>query len=273
MNVTRIAILGVAAIAAAGAAFLARGLLGGGTAPVEAAAPQPTMPVTDVLVAASDLGVGRSLGADVVRWQSWPQDAVSPSFLTRASTPEPAAALENAIVRQPFHAGEPINEAKLVRKGQAGFMSAMIAPGKRALSIGISAESGAGGFILPNDRVDVILTRRASSEGGDAGYDSETILRDVRVLAIDQTFQEGKDQQTAIGKTATLELSSGEAELILLAQASGTLSLALRSMGESAAAELDPGTALRGNRGAAVKIIRYGVAKTGTGVAAGGTIE
>ena len=138
-------------------------------------------------------------------------------------------------------------------------MSAMIAPGKRAVSIPITDVTGAGGFILPNDHVDVMLTRSIGGVG--RNFQVETVLRNVRVLAIDQTFKNDKDAQTAVGKTATLELVSDEAELAL-AQAQGTLSLALRGLTESVDSKLDQEGDAWGKRNGTVAVIRYGVERS-----------
>ena len=259
MNVTRIAILGVAALAAGAAAFLVRGMLGGGTSQSEASIPVIAYPTTDVLVAASDVDAGRPLTVNDVRWQAWPKSALAPAYVTRDIHPDMAKAIESAVVRAPLFAGEPITDAKVVRADHASFMSAAIAPGKRAVSISISAEQGAGGFILPNDRVDVILTRQAGGSS-ERNFASMTILEDVRVLAIDQTAKSDNSTQSAIGKTATLELDQDQAEVIAQSQASGTLSLALRPLGEAVDASLQHERSAYSRRSGAVAVIRYGIA-------------
>jgi pilus assembly protein CpaB len=142
-----------------------------------------------------------------------------------------------SIARVPFSDGEPIREAKLIRADGSGYMAAILPTGMRAVSTDISPETGAGGFILPNDHVDVILTRRdrdaEQSNGGVETHVSETILNNVRVLAIDQTVEEKNGQRVVVGKTATLELSPPMAERLALAHQLGTLSLALRSLVDS----------------------------------------
>lgn len=264
MNVRRIVILAVAVTAAGAAALLARNMLGGGTPEVSA---QPNVQTTDVMIASVDVTPGQPLDSGNVRWQPWPRDSLSPSLLTRDLHPDGLNSLAGAVARTPLLAGEPITENKIAHIGQAGFMSAMIAPGKRAVSMTISAKTGAGGFILPNDRVDVILTRPMG--GGGRNFRVETVLRDVRVLAIDQIFKDEKDKQTAVGETATLELASDQAELIALAQAQGTLSLALRGLAESANAKLDEESQSWGKRGGSVEVIRYGVARSSTSSSGG----
>jgi pilus assembly protein CpaB len=259
MNVTRIAILGVAALAAGAAVLLVRGMLGGGTPPVEASAQTTAVTTTDVLVASQALQPGQKLEVEMVRWDAWPKAAVTPSLITRDIQPDLDAATKGAVVRAPLVAGEPVTDEKIARAGSASFLAATIAPGKRAISISISAESGAGGFILPNDRVDVLLTRDVS-QGNIKTFRSEAILRDVRVLAIDQILRQEKDQQSAVGKTATLELGPLESEMISQAQASGTLSLALRALGDNATKGDEVSQLDRG--GSDVSVIRYGVSRT-----------
>ncbi|MBE0702905.1 MAG: Flp pilus assembly protein CpaB, partial [Afipia sp.] len=139
--------------------------------------------------------------------------------------------MTGSIVRSPFLAGEPIRETKLVKANGSGFMAAILPSGMRAISTDISPETGAGGFILPNDHVDVLLSRRQKSrEGNGESVSSEIILSDVRVLAIDQTVEEKNGQKVVVGKTATLELKPAQAETLARSRQSGTLSLALRSL-------------------------------------------
>ncbi|MBF9234250.1 Flp pilus assembly protein CpaB [Microvirga alba] len=199
----------------------------------EAAAVAPSAPVvqtTDVLVAASDLIQGQALDGKSLRWQSWPKDAVSPGFISREAKPDALTSLNGALVRSHFVSGEPIREEKLSR-GPAGMLATMLPSGMRAVAIRVSAESTAGGFILPNDRVDVIQNI-SNSDGGKAENRSRTLLRNVRVLAVDQKADEAKGMLVVVGKTATLEVSPTEAEMIAAAQAAGTLSLALRSIAD-----------------------------------------
>lgn len=235
MNVTRIAILGVAAVAAGAAALLVRGMLGGPGPEVNASVPPPSIPVAEVLVAAKELEPGRALSVDSVRWETWPETSVADAFITKTEQSDTAKAVEGYVVRAPIVTGQPITEAFVVRAGQAGFLAALIKPGMRAVSMLVTPETGAGGFILPNDRVDVILTRDLPDEGTSKNIRSDTILRDVRVLAIDQTSQTQvtKDTQLwALGKTATLELTPTQSEMIGQAIKEGTLTLALRALGD-----------------------------------------
>jgi pilus assembly protein CpaB len=235
MNVTRIAILGVAAVAAGAAALLVRGMLGGATPESVASVPAPVIATADVLVASKEIAPGRALDVDSVRWETWPAASVAEPFITKTEQADIAKAIEGFVVRAPMVAGQPITEAFVVRAGQAGFLAALIKPGMRGVSIVVAPETGAGGFILPNDRVDVILTRDLPDEGPNKNIRSDTILRDVRVLAVDQTSQTQvtKEAQWALGKTATLELTPAQSEMIGQAAREGTLALALRALGDN----------------------------------------
>ncbi|HXL98587.1 MAG TPA: Flp pilus assembly protein CpaB [Rhizomicrobium sp.] len=255
MNTSRALVVGGAVAAAIVVALLVRSLLGGGTPEVKAALPPPVA-TSEVLVASNDLTPGRPLANGDVRWQSWPKSAVDSSFITREETPDMNSFVTGAVVRAPLVAGEPVTTAKVVHSDSAGFMAATLAPGMRALSIGISTESGAGGFILPNDRVDVLMTQQAGESAHH--FHARTVLGNVRVLAVDQTFKEDKDQKVVLAKTATLEVTPQEAELVEKAQASGTISLSLRPLTDgNAKAIADRSTAQSGTD---VSVIRYGVA-------------
>jgi pilus assembly protein CpaB len=215
-------------------------------------------PMVDVLVAKSNITVGQAISPGELRWQAWPADAATSNFIRKSTMPDAVAKLTGAIARYAFVTGEPINEAKLIRIKGSGFMAAILPSGMRAISTEISAETGAGGFILPNDRVDVILTRREKDEKGDH-YVSETILNNIRVLAIDQNIAEKNGQKVVIGKTATLELTPGEAEKLALSRQQGTMSLALRSVADAKAIKKvdDDSGARRG-----INVLRYGVSST-----------
>lgn len=264
MNTPRLVVLGLAAVAAGGAAFLARGLLGGGTSKV-AAEPTPPPVTSQVLVASADLTPGRALSIDEVRWQNWPKNSVDPSFITNATNPNLDTVVKGTVVRSPIVAGEPITETKIVHADSASFMSATLAPGMRAVSIAVSVASLAGGFIQPNDRVDLVLTSQVG-EGGKK-YRATTILRNVRVLAIDQAFTDKNQKPVSDVKTATLELTPQQAERVTRAQASGTLSLSLRSLVEQLADGRSRVAAARAKfnnndgseSGGEVSVIRYGV--------------
>ena len=264
MNTSRMLILGVAVVAAGAAALLVRGLLGGGTAKTQAALP-PRPLTSEVLVAASDLQAGTALTAALVRWQEWPKSAVDASFITQDEVSDVDRIVRGAVVRAPLVSGEPLTASKIVHADSAGFMAAMVGQGMRAVSIGISTESGAGGFILPNDRVDVLVTEQISESP--RRFASHTLLNSARVLAVDQTFREDKDQKVVLAKTATLELTPLQAEQVERAQATGTLSLSLRPLGDDGTQKIsrERADAATNDAAGATTVIRYGVARTSGG--------
>ena len=254
MKAARLVVLGVA-LAAGGAAYmLSRGQT---PAPVKMALPAPSETV-DVLVAKTDIDVGRAVAPENLAWQPWPVKAAGPLYIKRSDRPNAIDDMKGSVARAQFVAGEPIREQKLVKADGGGFMSAILPAGMRAVSTEISAETGAGGFILPNDHVDVILTRE-----GDQTFISDTILRNVRVLAIDQTVQEKDGQKVVVGRTATLELSPRQTETLTLSRRRGTLSLALRSLADARPVK-SGGVEEVENESNSVNFIRYGVTSTQT---------
>jgi pilus assembly protein CpaB len=228
MKTARIVVLGIALSAGGVAAYLASGFETSRTVPVE---PVAQLPTVDVLVAKSDIALGQSVGPNDVQWQTWPSATASNNFIRRSDQPDYTSQLTGSIARSPFIAGEPIREPKLVKANGSGFMAAVLPGGMRAVSTEISPETGAGGFILPNDRVDVILTKRLKNPAtGKDTITSVIVLPNIRVLAIDQAPREKDGQSSVVGKTATLELKPAQAETLARARQSGTLSLALRSL-------------------------------------------
>jgi pilus assembly protein CpaB len=256
MNPARIAVLAVAIVAGGIAAYLASGS-GEKAAPASVAQLQ----TVDVLVAKNEIGLGQSVKPDDLQWQTWPAATASNNFITRTNRPEATKEVTGSIARAPFIAGEPIREPKLVKADGSGFMAAILPTGMRAISTEISPETGAGGFILPNDRVDVILTRREKNpdKGGPDIITSEIILPNVRVLAIDQAPKEKDGQSALVGRTTTLELKPEQAETLARARQMGTLSLALRSIADVNMVEVDEDGEMRRRRGESVNVIRYGV--------------
>lgn len=192
------------------------------------------VPSDEVLVASVDIPIGKVVTPDELSWVKWPSAGLSGAFLVRANRPNLIEELSGSIARTPFLAGEPIKEQKLIRSDQ-GFMSAILPKGRRAIAVQVSALSTAGGFILPNDRVDVIVTRQRTTGAGDqTEWFSETILENVRVLAIDQTIEDKDGEKVVVAReTATLELSPVQTEIVAQAQQVGTLSLTLRSIADS----------------------------------------
>ncbi len=223
------------------------------------------MPTVDVLVARSDIGLGHSLKPDDLQWQTWPASSTSNGFIRRGERPEATTQVAGSIARAPFIAGEPIREQKLVRADGSGFMAAILPTGMRAISTEISPETGAGGFILPNDRVDVILSKRekgADKSGADM-VNSEIILTNIRVLAIDQAPKEKDGQNAVVGKTVTLELKPEQAETLARARQTGTLALALRSIADLNMVENRTDDQIS-KRGESVNVVRYGVSSPTT---------
>lgn len=267
MTFARLIVLGIALAAAVVAAFLARGLVSGEAEPAQQIVAAPEVEVAEVLVATRDVPVGTFVNAGALAWASWPKDAVRGYMITRDARPEAMEEFAKAVARAGLYEGEPIVARKLVTPDQGGFMAAILPEGMRAISVRISPETGAGGFILPNDRVDVILTRRTERDSGEPRQATQTVLANVRVLAIDQSFQEsGSDDQAAIGKTATLELTPEQAEVLALAEATGQLTLALRSLADNTAKDGPRAIhQLRGQASRDVTIVRYGVGSTISG--------
>ena len=300
MKPAKIAVIAVAAVAAIGLALVVRAMGSGGQpTAVATAAAVDTRPMAQVLVAAKDLAPGQRLSEADLAWKEWAVDEVNPAFITDGSVPipnraqpdaeaeQPASKPEGAVasvtrvatelatggakadyvgsvVREPILAGEPIIARKIVRAGDSGYMAAYLEPGMRAMSIGIAVETAAGGFILPGDRVDVVLTRErnvgtlGATEGDRAKFASTTVLQNIKVLAIDQSTRAGDDAQTVVGATATLEVAPLDAEALALAKAEGELSLSLRSYADTGGPSGRTGAPAREQQSSAVRIYRGG---------------
>jgi pilus assembly protein CpaB len=263
MGTTRILVLIVAAVAAIGLALVVRGAFGTKPPPPAAVvAAAPSKPLAQVLTAKRDLPIGTRLTAPDMAWTPWPVDALNPAFITDGAAPAvaptggekvvkdisatasaviggggPMAQFEGAIVREPILAGEPMIQRKVVRGGEGGYLSVVLSPGKRALSLPINVESGAGGFILPGDRVDVLQSREVESPAAAmaaAGapknvFVADTVLSNIRVLAIDQNIEAPKAAKSLIGAVATLEVGPSDAEALMRAKSQGALVLSLRA--------------------------------------------
>jgi pilus assembly protein CpaB len=266
MKPARLIVLLVAVAAGSVAVMLVRG--SHQEAPKALPPPPPPLATADVLVAKSDLGTGQLIGAGDVGWQTWPAASATSRFIRKTDRPDAIKDFVGAVVRVPVAAGEPIRDSKVVMiKGAGGgFMAAILPHGMRAVSLDIAPDTDAGGFILPNDHVDVVLTRRdkaAEKASGTEKYISETILRNVRVLAVDQSVEEKDGQKTVIGKTATIELDPNQAETLALSHQLGTLSLTLRSLLDSQSPTPE-GAANNEDKGQAVNTVRYGVSTQST---------
>ena len=262
MSKSRLLVLGLALGCAGFAAFLANGFIG--SEPQKEVVEVTRVPTTSVLVAIKDIEIGERLDQANLSWTDWPRNNVAATMITRDARPEIMKELATARARVQMYQGEPLDERRIVQVSDAGFMAALLPKGMRGISVRISAETGAGGFILPNDRVDVILTKKDTNNR----EISETVLTNVRVLAVDQTFrQNDKGEQVVVGKTATLELEPRQAEILALVESSGQLTLALRSLADRGDKELgDDGPRVaerysKGGRGNEISVIRYGVEK------------
>ncbi len=254
MRPIQLVILLVAFVAAGAAGMIAMNLGRSPTTVADAPAPAaPQMQLEQVLVASTGVSIGSQLNAEGLSWRSWPAEALGEGFILKDQRPEAIAELAGTLARAPILAGEPVREAKLVRSDR-GFLSAVLPKGMRAVAVRVNAASTAGGFILPNDRVDVLLVRQAAGGGQ---VSSETILNNIRVLAIDQTIETKDDaEQKAVvvaQDTATLELTPEQAELIAQAQQVGSISLSLRSIEDS-----EPGT-VTAPRNNGVSVVKFGI--------------
>jgi pilus assembly protein CpaB len=266
MGATRsIIIVAIAAICALGLALLVGKLFVRPAAPAPVAVAQ-AKPLARVVVAHRELPIGTVLASGDLVWQTWPLEAVNPAFITDGQPPQaapsgttaavassvkraavgavgssPMDALYGAIVREPILANEPVTSAKLVRGGEGGFMAVVLRPGMRAIAVPVNSGTAAGGFILPGDRVDVMQSHQ--QEGGSAGGSSlfasrsgqvaQVLLRNVRVLAIDQTTKAPKNTPAVIGAVATLEVPAAYADTLVRAKAQGEIVLALRAYSDA----------------------------------------
>lgn len=208
----------------------------------------------DVLVAAQSLPAGTILKVGDVRWQRWPDDGIDANFLQRDKGATPQQDAAGRVVLRGIAAGEPITASRLIKAGEAGFLAAALAPGMRAVSVKIDAVSGNSGFIVPGDRVDVLLAERFPIIYANNHNDGESthtrpshktvnsiVLSDVRVLAIDQEMRD-LDNKPKTGQTATLEVELAQAQKLALAPQMGSLSLALRSLARPETPEPSGGT-------------------------------
>ena len=286
MSAVRLFILVIAAIAAIALAFVVRGAFAPKkpeSVAADAAAPAaPTAaPTVKVLVAQHDLLVGARLTAADMIWQDWPAANLNAAYITDGAAPQVQQAgaagaakkaaeaagnlfggaavqsIVGAVVREPLLQGEPIIARKIVRAGEGNFLSVVLTPGMRAMAVPVSVDTAAGGFIMPGDRVDVLL----SQDAGDKGLTTQTVLRNLRVLAIDQSAEVAKDAKTIVGAVATLEVAAGDAELLADAQAEakkgGTLVLALRAYTDAGAPAGSGGSGPSGP-GRTIRVYRAG---------------
>lgn len=234
-------ILLVAALLIAGiTAFMARSMFAGSAAPKAVALVKPEEKGPQVLVATRALPVGTIITADSIRYQPWPKELIeSAYFLQDAPDSKTSENLIGTVVRNAVTAGQPITQGSLVMPGDRGFLAAALSPGMRAITVPVSALTGVAGFIFPGDRVDLMLTQSVAGDTGPALKVSETIMRNLRVLATDQrsktAVNENGESVVQKFKMVTFEVTPSIAEKITVAQSIGTLSLSLRSIADNAA--------------------------------------
>ncbi|VAW03364.1 Flp pilus assembly protein RcpC/CpaB [hydrothermal vent metagenome] len=266
MSNTRVIFMGVALGSAALAAFLAKGVLSP-QAPSERVVEINKVEMSEVLVVKQEVRQGEKVTRAAIGWQSWPQASVRKGMITKTTDEKAREKFVGAHARIPLFEGDPVNGKKLVLPGSSGFMAAILPKGRRAVSVRISEATGAGGFILPNDRVDVLVTKKQNFEGAKGTTVTELVLSNVKVLAINQSLgQNAEGEQYVIGKTATLELEPRQAEVLAKVETSGQLILTLRSIADSGSKKmgddgprLSPQYAKGGGTGNAIKIYRYGI--------------
>lgn len=236
VNVVRIAVLGAALLAAVGAFFLMRSMSG---------APQtdPAAQTADngeqvqVLVATKDLALGERVTPEALAWRDWPRSGLNPTYIQQSAQPKALESFANTVVRSPLLAGEPVIAAKLVTADTRGVLPALLTPGLRATSFTVNPDTGVAGFILPEDRVDIAMTRLTTRGEGQAQVEVavvSTVLENVRVLAIDQSFETQAGAKNMLGTTVTVELPPRDVERLELADRLGDLSLSLRSYADMA---------------------------------------
>lgn len=245
LNVRTLVLILVAIALSVGTALFARGWMHAERAALAAQTQgEPKSAALEILIVAEDMPAGSFVKPNHLRWQPWPEKNLLPVYIVREN-----GALENfidTVVRSGITAGEPITEGRIVRPGDRGFLAAVLSPGMRAVTVPINATSGIAGFIFPGDRVDLILThaiRLDKEENGPLKRASETVLRDIRVLAVDQKTDD-QNSEVKVAQTTTLEVTTKQAEMIAMLTEMGKLSLSLRSLAE----EEEPDANKRGRR-------------------------
>ena len=265
MRQGQIIALGVAAVFGLGAAYM---LYTNMASKKETLVVPTPINATKVLVAKTEVGLGQIVNRENFRWQEWPANAVSGGYIQDRGGKDPVQTLIGSVARAPILKDEPITPNKLVKPGDGGVLAAILPAGMRAISTRIKEETAVGRLILPNDHVDVILIqRRRAPKGGGEEFVSDTLFRNVRVLAIGQLIEAKEGKKGADGATATLELTPRQTELLALANSMGEISLALRSVADMSAANgPSAGNGLNSQRGNSIRVLRYGVKSRTYGV-------
>jgi pilus assembly protein CpaB len=237
MDVKKLMLLIGALVVAAVTAVMAKNMFSGASAPVASATPvvqQATGP--EVLVATRSLPVGTIIDAEALRYQRWPETLTQPAYFIKGQNPAGPQDLIGTVVSNEIAAGQPITQGSLIKPGDRGYLAAALGPGMRAVTVGVSATSSVAGFVFPGDRVDMVLTQEVGGAEGPPLKVSETIIRNLRVLATDQRMSaQGEDGKPVVQSFAsiTLEATPKIAEKIAVAQTIGQLSLALRSIADN----------------------------------------
>ncbi|MGF1650549.1 MAG: Flp pilus assembly protein CpaB [Hyphomicrobiaceae bacterium] len=257
--------LAVAGVAGIGAMIASQTMLSPATRTV---VKTETVNATRVLVASRDIALGEMTNSAFFKWIDWPSEAVAPNYISYDREPNGRELMSGGVARSPITANEPITAQKLIRAGQGGVLAAILPPGKRAASTPISERSAVGKMILPNDHVDVILTQRKRSRTGAEEFVSDTLFRNIRVLAIGQMIEAREGRKDAEGNVATLELTPRQAEMLALANTMGEISLALRSIADITTMDDGSGDALKRDEGPsnAISVTRYGQTTRAFGV-------
>ena len=224
MAVRVVVLLGLALVIGVGTVIFAKRWIASVQTPTQAETiVQEVVPDRFVLVAQGNLHPGMLLGAESFRWQGWPTEDLPPSYIVQGQRSE--TDLFGAVVRRAIAAGEPITDFKIAEPGQQGFLAAVLTPGMRAVTIPINEARAGAGFILPGDRVDIVLNHDIG-----LGPVSETVFTDLRVLAVDQALSNPENLPSKVSKYATVEVTPREVEAITLMQEMGTIYLSLRSL-------------------------------------------
>jgi pilus assembly protein CpaB len=188
---------------------------------------RPAAPQKFVLVARGAIARGQILKPQDLSWQVWPEGGIDKNYILNGTTRTPES-FAGWVARDPFAAGEPISDAKIVSPGSRGFLAAVLRPGMRAISVPVSVTSGISGFVFPGDQVDILITHR-TGHGESQHEAAETVLQDVRVIGIDQKL-DSKNGEALVAHTATFEVTPKQSEMIAVATEIGKLSLTLRSL-------------------------------------------
>ena len=228
MRLGRIGLIGAALVLAVGTAMLVQNWLEAERASMTPQAAKPA-PTTRVLVAKVNIGVGQFITPDNVKWSDWPNGGVQATYLVEGK--RQVGDIAGSVVRNALAAGEPLTDGKIVAPGDRGFLAAVLQPGMRAVSVPITLTSGISGFVFPGDRVDIVLVHvyKQATEGERERRAGETLLTDVRVLAVDQKT-DTKNNEPILARTVTFEVNPKQAEILALGNEMGKLSLSLRSL-------------------------------------------